>query len=160
MSKCGNRMPRLINGLFVLWLLTGCAPGKHSFQIVQACLNDEGGVQHFVAEMRSIAAAENMSFTDDSARVAQQLRDVGYQGKERTHGSKEISVSVQRSDGVGVSAGNLGLPGFEIALGFSEGSDAAFARAFADRVVARLGTQWQFSTVSPGAGAKPIGGCP
>ena len=50
-----------------------------------------------------------------------------------------IDISVQKADGVGVTAVNLGLPEFEIALGFSEGADAEFAHRFADKVLKRLG---------------------
>lgn len=145
----------------VFWLvLHGCAPGKHSFLIVQTCLSDEHGFEALVREMKSIGAVENMNVVDHSEDVARLLEDVSYPGKKRTHGSRVIDVSIQRPDGVGVTASNLGLPGFEMAFGFSEGSDAEFAHAFADRVMTQLSTHWNFVVVPSGAGAKPKGGCP
>lgn len=146
--------------VMTLALLCGCAPGKHSFLIAQTCLNDERGVEEFVREMRAIAISEHMEFLDASNEVALQLKNAGHPGQERTHGSRVLDISVQRSDGVGVTAVNHGLPGFEVALGFSEGSDAGIAHAFADRVVARLGSQWKLQTVPNGMGAKPRGDCP
>jgi len=60
---------------------------------------------------------------------------------------------------MGVTAGNLGLPGYEVALGFSEGSSGAEAREFANKVVKRLEQHWQVEIVPAGTGAKPMGGC-
>ena len=154
-----NWLP-LLSRCTLLLLLSGCAPGKHAFLIVQTCLRDERGVAMFMEELRSIATAENMTFIDNSESTAEQLEDVGHTGSQRTAGSRVINIGVQRSDGVGVTAGNLGLLGFEVALGFSEGSDAEFAHAFADRVVARLQNYWQIEVVPAGTGAKSKGGCP
>lgn len=114
----------------------------------------------FISEMQSLARAENMKFIDNSENTARQLQASGYEAKERTHGSYVINIGVQRSDGMGVTAGNLGLPGFEVALGFSQASDAVAANAFADRVKARLAAHWDLVTVPAGAAAKPLGGCP
>lgn len=147
------------SGLLAL-LLSGCGQGKHSFLIVQACLLDERGTAAFIHEMKSIAAAEQMRFLDSSARTAEELRAVGYEGRERTHGSPVIHIGVERADGMGVTAANLGLPGYEVALGFSEGSSASDARDFADRVMARLETHWRLEVLPPGEGAKPKGNCP
>jgi hypothetical protein len=141
-------------------LLVGCSSGRHSFLVAQTCLGDANGIEAFMKEMQDIGIAENMTFVDHSRAVAQQLNEVGYSGLERTHGSQVIDVSVQRPDGVGVTATNVGLPGFEIALGFSEGSDREFAHAFANRVLARLGARWRLVIVPSGTGAKPKGDCP
>lgn len=141
-------------------LLSGCGQGKHPFLIVQMCLVDERGTAAFIDEMRSIAAAEQMRFLDRSVRTGQELRAVGYDGRERTHGSPIIHIGVRRSDGMGVTAANLSLPGYEVALGFSEGSSASDARAFANRVMARLEVHWRLEALPPGEGARPKGNCP
>ena len=141
-------------------LASSCTSGSHSFLIVQTCLVDVRGVEDFVGEMRAIASAEHMEFLDANDQVARQLRSANSPLEERSHGSRIVDVSVQRADGMGVTAVNHGLPAFEIALGFSEGRDAESARAFADRVVARLGSRWPLTQVPSGMGAKPRGGCP
>jgi hypothetical protein len=146
--------------MLIALMLCGCTPGKLPFLIVQTCLNDEAGVEAFVAKMQAIAFAEHMDFADNSEDVAQLQKNSGDSGQEKTHGSRVLHVSIRRADGVGTTATNLGLPGFEVALGFSEGSDAEFAHAFADRVMAQLSDHWKFVIVPSGTGAKPRGGCP
>lgn len=146
--------------MFMGVFMIGCSHSKHSFLIVQGCLSDAKGVAMFFDDMRSIASDERMKFVDNSENTARQLRSTGYAGVERTYGSSIINIGIQRQDGLGVTAGNLGMPGFEIALGFSEGSDRNVAQAFADRVVARLSTRWHWEKVPEGNSAKPIGNCP
>jgi hypothetical protein len=153
-------MPCVIGYVMLLAIMCGCTPGKHSFLIVQTCLADQKGTDDFVDEMRSIARVENMEFLNSSNEVAQQLENSGSLGRERTHDSKVLDISVQRADGLGVTAVNHGLPGFEVALGFSEGTDAPSAHAFADRVVRTLGRRWKLEIVPAGMGAKPKGDCP
>ena len=123
------------------------------------CLSNEQGALQFVDEMKSIAAAENFDFVDNSRNTERELKVVDYAGTERTEGSRVINVGVLRKDGLGLGAGNLGLPGYQVAIGFSEGSNAAEAHDFADRVLARLRQRWQIEAVPSGSGAKPMLGC-
>ena len=145
-------------GIAIL-LLLGCAPGKHPFLMVQMCLSNERGVTDFFDEMKSIADANNMEFLDNSGDTSRELKAVGYVGRERDGGSPAINFGVERKDGQGASAGNLGLPGYQVALGFSEGSNPAEAHAFANMVVSRLEKHWQVHVVPRGTGAKPMPGC-
>jgi hypothetical protein len=149
--------PRLIC-LFVL-LLSACEGGKGPFRMVQICLGDAQGVSRFVEEMKSIAKSENMEYVDGSANTRRGLDNIGYAGSERKNGSPLIHVGVERRDTMGVTAGNLGLPGYQVALGFSEGSNPAEARAFADRTVKRLSQRWKVEVVPDSMGAKPLPGC-
>jgi len=140
--------------------VAGCSSGKRPFLLVQGCLGDAAGVDAFVVEMTQIARDESLRFIDGSSNVEIELNASGYDGQERTHGSKVLHLGIVRPDGSGVTAGNIGLPGFEVALGFSEGSDAKAAMAFATRVVERLERQWRWQVVPQGQGALPMGGCP
>jgi hypothetical protein len=142
-----------------IWLLLGCAPGKHQFMMVQMCLTNEKGVAEFFDAMKSIAAANKMTFLDNSSDTNRELKAVGYAGRERQDGSPAINFGVLRKDGQGAFAGNLGLPGYQVALGFSEGSNPTEAHAFANMVVGRLEKHWQVHVVPRGTGAKPIPGC-
>ena len=145
-------------GLAIL-LLLGCAPGKHPFLMVQMCLSNERGVTEFFDEMKSIAAANNMVFLDNSGDTIRELKATGYAGHERDGGSPAINFAVERKDGQGASAGNLSLPGYQVAVGFSEGSSPAEAQAFANVVVSRLEKHWKIHVVPRGTGAKPMPGC-
>src|SRR5262245_60318024 len=118
--------------------LFGCT-GKRPFLIVQLCLSNGAGVTEFIREMKSIAVLEKMEFLDNSANTKRNLEVLSYSGSERADGSPVINIGVLRSDGLGVGGGNLSLPGYQVALGFSVGSDDAEAREFANRVIKRLG---------------------
>lgn len=153
-------MARVVRLLVVaLPLLLGCTPGKRPFLMVQMCLANDQGVSDFIDELRAIATVEKMDFLDNSANTKRELDAVGYAGDERTRGSPVINIGVQRSDGLGIGAGNLGLPGYQVALGFSAGSSTTEAQAFANRVVSQLEQRWRISFVPAGSGAKPMAGC-
>lgn len=140
-------------------LLFGCTQGKRPFLIVQLCLSNGAGVTEFIREMKSIAVLEKMEFLNNSANTKRNLEVLGYSGSERTNGSPVINIGVLRSDGLGVGGGNLGLPGYQVALGFSVGSDDAEAREFANRVIKRLGQHWHIEMVPSGQGDKPMSDC-
>jgi hypothetical protein len=144
---------------FVLPLVIGCTPGKHPFLMAQMCLTNDQGVAGFIDELRAIAATEQMAFADNSKDVKRELEIVGYSDRDRTRGSHVLNIGVQRADGLGIGVSNVGLPGYQVALGFSEGNSAVDAHAFANRVVDRLSKRWPVSVVPSGAGAKPMSGC-
>lgn len=140
-------------------LLVGCEPGRRPFLMVQMCLSNEQDVAALIDELKSIASAEQLEFVDNSRNTERELRAVGYSGHERTGGSRAINVGVLRKDGMGIGAGNLGLPGYQVAMGFSEGSNAVEAHDFANRVLARLKKHWPVEVVPVGTGAQPMAGC-
>lgn len=112
----------------------------------------------FKSEMMKIAEAEGMKFGDDSELLAQSLKKDGSPYAERKDGSQIVFLGVSGDDGVSATASNVQLGGFEISLSFREGSNADFARAFADRAMTRLSRHWTFSVVPDGSGALPKGG--
>lgn len=140
-------------------LLVGCAPEKHPFLMVKMCLSNEQGAAAFIDELKSIASAEKLDFVDNSNNTERELRAVGYAGHERTGRSRVINVGVLRKDGMGIGAGTLGLPGYQVAMGFSEGSNAVEAHDVANRVLTRLRQHWRIEVVPAGTGAKPMAGC-
>ena len=56
----------------------------------------------------------------------------------------------------GLTAANIGLPGYQVAIGFSDGPDA---QAFAKRVIDRLKMQWRVETIPSDKGALPLKSC-
>lgn len=140
-------------------VLNGCTSGKHPFLMVEMCLSNAQGARVLTDELRSIASAEKLDFIDRSSETERELKTVGYTGKERTANSRVINIGVLRRDGMGLGAGNLGLPGYQVAIGFSEGSNSIEAHQFADRVLKRLGQHWRIDTVPAGTGAKPMVDC-
>lgn len=139
----------------LLGMLYGCAPGKRPFLIVQLCLGDERNLAGFTSMMRSIAQSEGMKFVDGSAETKKDLKAIG--APHQT--GPVINMGFDRDDGVGLMAGDLGSSDYQVAVGFSEGSNPSDAHAFADRVVGRLKTRWHVDTVPAGKGAFPMQTC-
>ncbi len=146
--------------LGVLLLLGACVPASQPFRMVQGCLSDADGIELFAAEMRAIARDEKLKVFDTSEAVSSASEAFSDQRKYRTHGSRSVNMTLNRNDRALVTASNLGMLGFEVYLGFSEGDDPEFAHAFAERVLQRLARHWQFDDVPSGMGAKSKGGCP
>jgi hypothetical protein len=143
----------------VLSLSAGCAPGKRPFLMVQMCLSNEGGVDEFISELKSLSSEEKLQFVDNSRNAERELKGVGHAGLERTDASRLIDVRVMRSDGMGIGATNLGLPGYQMAMGFSAGSNATDAQELASRTLLRIKKRWSVESVPAGAGAKPMADC-
>lgn len=139
--------------------LVGCAPGRLPFLMVQMCLANKQGVEEFINELKSIAAAEKLEFIDNSSNAERGLNETGYVSHERTGGSRVMDIRLVRRDGMGIGATNVGLPGYQVAMGFAEGSNAVEAQNFAKRVLPRFKRRWLVELVPPGAGAGPMVGC-
>ena len=144
-------------GLLILPL--GCTPSKKAFLLVQLCVNDKSGATELVGELKDIAHSKNMEFFDSSADTARDLPKIGYAGQERSDGSPVINVGVLRKDGLFVGGGNLGLPGYQVQLGFTKGSDDADSRRFANEVISRLEKQWKVEVLPAGTAATPKTDC-
>jgi len=139
--------------------LAGCGRTKNAFTTVQFCVHDRAGAAELVADLKDIASAKHMEFFDSSTATANDLAKSGYRGRERADGSPVINVGVLRNDGLFVGGGNLGLPGYQVQLGFTEGSDRAQSNRFAEEVVARLRQRWPVRVLPPGAAAAPMADC-
>ena len=140
-------------------MLCDCEQGKRPFLMVQMCVQNNAGAAQLVGELKAVADSKGMEFTDNSAETKRGLEAIGHPDRQRADGSPVINVGVLREDGMGIGAGNLGLPGYQVALGFSEGSDKLEARRFADEVIKRLEQHWRVETVPAGSGAMPKPDC-
>jgi hypothetical protein len=127
--------------------------------MVQMCLSNQQGVEEFIDELKSIAAAEKLEFIDNSSNAERGLNETGYVGHERTGGSQVMDIRLVRRDGMGIGATNVGLPGYQVAMGFAEGSKAVEAQDFAKRVLPRFKKRWLVEIVPTGAGAGPMAAC-
>jgi len=139
--------------LLLLSLFSGCT-GKHSFLMVQLCLRNEQNVAVFTEMMKSISQSQRMDFTDGGV-----ITQKGLTKLKTSPNYPLIYVGANRKDGVGWEGGNLGLSAYEVALGFSEGSNPADARRFADLVISELNKRWSVYVVPTGRGALPMKSC-
>jgi hypothetical protein len=140
-------------------LLIGCAPSKGPFLMVEMCLSNAEGVREFREELKSIASSEKMEFIDNSRNAQRGLETLGNAGNERKDDTSVVDLRVIRGDGTAISAANLGLPGYQMAVGFTEGSGVPPARAIAARTLSRLKMRWTVEPVPNGFGAAPMPGC-
>jgi DNA-binding phage protein len=147
--------PRFVACFFVplLGLLSGCV-GKRPFLLVQMCLGNEQNIALFMSAMKGIAQSQNMTFIDGSKENREALVQLKVSPNYRL-----IDIGIERKDGVGLMAGNLGLSRHEVAIGFSEGSNPAAAHKFADLTVGTLKQRWNVHAVPSGQGALPLKGC-
>jgi hypothetical protein len=70
-----------------------------------------------------------------------------------------IDVHIEGKGGMGVTAGNLGLRPYQVALGFTAGSDEAKAHRLSDQLVQALSQRWHVETIPQGKGAFPMKSC-
>jgi hypothetical protein len=124
------------------------------------CLRTAQDVTAFTQELQLIAKSEGARFIDDSENTEKNLRAVGNANVDKMISRPVINMGVQRTEGIGLMAGNLGL-GNGVAIGFSEGSNSPEAHKFADRVVSQLGQHWHVEFVPNPAesGARPMANC-
>ena len=140
-------------------IATGCSQGKRPFLMVQLCLAGDSDLRLLESELRAIADEDHSQFVDSSGSTKRSLESIGHSNAERTLGSPVVSWDINRKDGSGVGIGNLSLPGYQIALGFSAKADPSESKRFADTVVQRLKTHWQVYVVPDDRGALPLSNC-
>ncbi|MDB6063387.1 MAG: hypothetical protein JWM78_3490 [Verrucomicrobiaceae bacterium] len=140
---------------FLLCMINGCAPAKRPFLMVQVCFKDEQNLELFIDTMKSIAQLERMNFIDNSRATQKDLVALKVAGPT----DRAINIGAEGNDGMWVTASNLGLPSYQVTLGFFEGSRSLEARKFADRVVGELTQRWHIEYVPSGQGAFPMKNC-
>lgn len=138
--------------------LYGCGAGKPAFLMQQVCLRDVADLSAFTQEMQSIAQSEGTALIDRSVGTQKELDAIGHP-IEGARTRPVINMGFYRRDGIGLTVTNLGLPRYEVAVGFSEGSNPADARRFADSVVTKLAQHWHVEPVPAGTGAQEMKNC-
>lgn len=143
-----------------LAVLIGCTHGNRTLLQVELCLNDDQGIADFKSMMRSIAAAQNLRFVDVGAQTQRDLKVIGAKMDKLDTPGTVINIGLDRGDRNLMMGGNLGLPTYQVALGFSDEPNPSQAQQFADMVVQGLRSHWQVETVPIGTGALPMQTCP
>jgi len=127
--------------------------------MVQICLADQQDVAAFIEEMDAIAQAKGLKFVDGSASTKRSVEDLGYVNPRKSEGGPSIDIGIRDEKGLLAAAGNLGLPGFEVAVGFNQTTDPIAARKFADFAIGQLKRRWHLEMLPPGVNATPMAGC-
>ncbi|WP_157082323.1 hypothetical protein [Sphingomonas pruni] len=136
-----------------------CSRAQEEFLAVQVCIPDEGGATQFADIMREVARSEGLRFVDGSAETRDYLQDVRDKGQVKLEHIPTINMGIEGKEGLGVTAGNLGLLSNQVALGFTAGRNVAKARKLADHLVKALSQKWRVQTVPKGQGSFPMRNC-
>lgn len=141
--------------MVALWL-PSCSVGEHPYVMVQVCVENKAGVERFKQTLQSMARDERMRYVDRSDASERELQVLD--ALKRPRGTL-VNVGVIGNEGHSLGAGNLGLNTYDIAVGFSHGSDREAGFEFSNRVIAQLEQHWTVKTVSKGSGAFPDPDC-
>lgn len=142
-------------------LIAACGAAQRNNRIVQFCLYDTAGIDDLRSVLRSFADAQSMTFIDNSGQTEADLRQIGVASPPLPEGEPLINMGINGPSGLGVTAGNLGLPGYQVALGFTDGTNPTKGTAFADALVRELDQTWELVEVpNPDQrGAFPLPNC-
>jgi hypothetical protein len=110
----------------------------------------------FKGTLQKIARDERMHFVDGSATTTRDLKIIDPAGNNIHTDGRLLFVAVEAQD-FSLMAGNLGLNPYDISVGF--GPDTSEARAFSDRVIARLKQNWRLKELPKDSGAFPDPKC-
>lgn len=126
---------------------------------MQICVVDERGVAEVKNVMRAVARSENLQFIDNSAQEAHDLKDTGADKALKRDASHAVDIHIEGENGLGVTAGNLGLPPYQVGVGFTEGSDPPKARRLANHLITSLSQRFNVQPVPSNEGMLPMKGC-
>jgi len=97
-----------------------------------------------------------MRYVDGSEATTRDLKSIAPAGRNYHLDGKLLYVGID-ADGYGLEGGNLGLNPYDVSVGF--GPDTSAARAFSDKVLARLKQHWTLRIVPKNSGAIPDADC-
>lgn len=154
------RISRMVMPLTIgVILFSSCSKRDETYLTVQMCVHDQEGVKNFKDIMRAAADAENLQFVDGSLETGENLKVMGADKALKRDPALAINVGIKNAGGTFVMGGNLGLPPYQVALGFGAGSDPAKAHQLSDRLVRLLSDKWDVETVPQGKGVFPMNDC-
>lgn len=153
-------LPRMLLPMFVAVVaLNGCQQAPEAFATVQFCVEDQRGVADLRNIMRTVGHSEGLQFIDNSAQQEVALRNMGADKALGRDAAYAIDLHIEGEGGLGATAGNLGLPPYQVGLGFSEGNDREKAHRLASKLIKALSQRWDVQRVSSTEGILPSSGC-
>lgn len=132
---------------------------QEAFLLLQVCPVKRHEVQTLANILRVAATRESLRYVDNSGRTQASLRAMGAKVDLPRDLSKVVDLHIEGDDGLGVTAGNLGLHTAQIAIGFSAGREPAKARRLADNITKQLSQYWKVRTLDKDAGVLPDDSC-
>ncbi|MHA6316624.1 hypothetical protein ACXYN8_03055 [Altererythrobacter sp. CAU 1778] len=156
MSLC----PRLLLPIFIAAVaLNGCSRAQQAFEAVQMCVDDQDGVADLKNIMSAVAQSEGLQFIDNSAQQGAELKSVGADKALGRDAAYAIDLYIEGENGLGATAGNLGLPPYQVGVGFTEGDDPIKARKLANNLIRALSKRWDLQRVAKNKGILSSHSC-
>ncbi len=138
--------------------LIGCTTNKgHAFKQVELCVQNEDGVRAFKNTLKGIASSKSMSYIDGATSFSESINDI--RGKDSVDSKDVIYIGVEGKDGLGLTAGNLGLAKYQIAIGYTAGRSESEALQFERDVNSKLIENWDVKEIPDGSSALPDRSC-
>ncbi len=109
--------------------------------------------------MRTVALSEGLQFVDNSAQQAVELKNMGADKALGRDAAFAIDFHIEGANGLGATAGNLGLPPYQVGLGFTQGDDPAKAHRLADKLIRALAERWDVQRVGLTKGVSLMESC-
>jgi hypothetical protein len=150
---------KLLLAIAILTQFNGCTNTQEESIAVDICLGNQRGVERFLNIMRRIATDEHMTFIDRSTRTRRDLDIIGQGELGSSRGGPTINVGVEGKGGLGLTAGNIGLSPYQVAVGFTNGPNSAAGLRFSDVVIRTLEKEWNVRRIPNNEGSKPLTNC-
>lgn len=96
-----------------------------------------------------------MTFIDNSARTQIELEQAKRSTAQLHTNGRAIHLTVEGEGGLGMTAGNLGLPRYQIVMGFSARKNGVESENFSNTVIKSLFSHWPVEMLDNTQGAKP-----
>jgi hypothetical protein len=116
-------------------------------------LGNQQGVDKFVTLLRTAAHENGLSYFDRTEDTTQEYDNL------KLHRPFVLNIGALRKDGMGVTASAIGGAGYQIALGFSAGTDTNDAHQFATYFLSVLRQRWPTEVFPGSQGVKPSEKC-
>ena len=141
--------------LLALTFLPGCS-GRHADRQVQICLYDDAGISKFRLILVAVSQRQKLKFFDQSSRVEHELGELKSDlvGRFPIH---DYHVH-DKSEGVEISATNLGLGPYETTLSYDLRNERQ--KAVAADLTGSLEREFQIIPTPDNQGAAPLANCP
>ncbi len=138
--------------------LGGCS-AQQQFYAVQVCPVPPADFSKLAEVMRRNAERESLSFVNNSTDLQTSLSNIDAETDLPADRSLLIDLHIEGANGLGVTAGNLGLYASQVSLGFTEGGDPIKARRLKDSLIRDLGAIWTVTRVDHTRGIQPDPAC-
>jgi hypothetical protein len=139
--------------------ISGCAQGEPPIAIARVCLPQLSDVSQFKLLVRQWAKSSRLEYFDRSEDTKKELQAIGNPSPNHRSDGFILNIGSVGSDGLGVTASELGGQGYQVALGFSSGRNKSDTQRFIDAAISDLKRRWIVNLLNGKSGVEPMASC-